>query len=72
MTGEALRVDFPTVSLPTKNINQKNSLLMFIRHTLRRKLVLTKILFDVYFRLDAALPIVKLLIFLYHCNFSAI
>jgi len=45
---------------------------MFIRHTLRRKLVLTKILFDVYFRLDAALPIVKLLIFLYHCNFSAI
>jgi len=70
MTGEALRVDFPTVSLPTNNINQQTSLLMFVRHTLHRKLVLTKILFDVYFRLDATLPIVERLIFLYHCNFD--
>jgi len=67
MTGEALHVNFPIVSLPTNNMNQKN-----IRYTLHRKFVSTKILFYIYFRLDATLPFVKRLIFLYHCNFAEI
>jgi len=49
MSGEALRVDFPIATLPTSNMNQQISLLMFIRYTLHRKSTLTKLLFDMYF-----------------------
>jgi len=45
---------------------------MFIRYTLHKKLTMTKILFDIYIRPDATLPIVKRLISLYYCNFAEI
>jgi len=72
MTGEALHVHAPIASLPTNDTNQQTSLLLFIRYTQHKMLAFTKILFDICFRLDATLPIVKRLVFLYHYNFAEI
>jgi len=63
MTGEALRIDFPQLCELYKPTN-----LSAYVHSLysTQKVGVDNILFDIYIRLDASLPIIKWLIFLYH------